>query len=298
MEEFFGFAREEDPLFPVREETLGESAEPAPEPFGITVTGTFSAGLDTAREALVERLAGSDFPRSDVAPEQAVRRVGETLYVTGLGVADEEEDEGHPFVEVFEALGAVRVLVEGDRCGEGAIVVDMSARAPSEEAATDLADELADYWSLLYYMWARPPWHPLELSPDEHKARRTYHRLVTKSARRPFRDLLFRGSAGPDDHRELAALYRKRPLTLDPSKLNRWGEKMGRLTGPLPGGQQDTALCAATGHVRHEGERVDLAWINFTRFGAGFPAFLAYLWQAGCRDIRYDLVDFDDVRGD
>lgn len=285
MGEFFGFARGEDPTYEVSEDTLGEIRQPAGEPFGITVTGTFAEDIDTAAHALAEQVSKGRFPRADVGGEQVIQRVGHTLYVDGLQALDEEKD--HPLVAIVNELGAERALVEGDRYGEGAILVDVSARAPSSGAARKLAEELTDYWSLLYYMYARPPWHPVAISADESLARATFRALTAGDA------------PGPEAHAALASVYKKRPrFFASAAKLYRWGEQLGEFTGSIPGGPQDTALCASTGNVRERGDRIDVAWIGFTHFGAGFPAFLRHLWNRGCRDIRYDVIDFDQVRED
>ena len=54
------------------------------------------------------------------------------------------EDDPVPVATQLAGLGA-DVLVQGDRYGEGQVVVDVSCRAADHDAATAIATPLADY---------------------------------------------------------------------------------------------------------------------------------------------------------
>lgn len=229
----------------------------------------------------------------------SVKRVGQTLYVEGLR-GYSQNDLAHPLVPVFHWLGAERVLAEGDHYGQGTIVVDFQCTAQSEDLAGELTEELLDYFSSMSPGWLRPPWHAEGVSAREAQARATYRRLVTdeRAARRD-----------PGAHPGVVAKFDEMPDSARASDWNVWRKDIGSLMGQLellpvddrghthtaPG---EDALTAAIGFVRRQARRVDVAFVPFSRFGAGFPAFVHYLWDRGCGGMSYDLVDFEEVRGD
>lgn len=245
-------------------------------------------------------VGGIGWPGERGSAESSIKRVGQTLYVEGLR-GYSQNDLDHPLAHVFLWLGAQRVLVEGDRHGQGTIVVDFQCTAQSEDLAAELVEELGDYFFSFAPYWLRPPWHPRGVSPQEAGARSTYRRLDAgdRSVRRD-----------PDAHQGVVAKFDERPTPSSPGDaFEVWRRNTSDLMGRVellpidergssyPVAGQD-ALNAAVGFVRREGHRVDVAWVPFTQFGAGFPAFVHYMWDRGCRDMYYDLVDFEDVRGD
>ncbi len=77
------------------------------------------------------------------------------------------------------------------------------------------------------------------------------------------------------------------------------GAHMGQL--PLENGRPvgpAGLMSATTGEIRQEGRQLHFDFWLFHHIEFGWPAFMHYLCTQGCRDIKYVLADFNDVRGD
>jgi len=148
---------------------------------------------------------------------------------------------------------------------------------------------------LYYYLYARPPWHPKGISPDEVRARETFNRLLSGEAQHP------------DDHPEVVRNYKQRPFVTYNSNYKQWGIDIGFHAGQLKVVKQGEDWRVALEEVPISGGAVDmcfedqilsLGWITFDSFIYGFPSLVHYLSKHGCTNFRYELVDFDQVRGD
>lgn len=286
----------------------------------LTLVGTFDTNADAVRAA--ESMALE-------APAQVL--IIDRILVAYLLVPDPEDDPT-PVATQLTDLGA-DLLVQGDRFGEGHIVVDVSCRATDHDAAAAIAAPLADYPTGDPY--ARPPWVGPRLTDDEVLARSTYRRwaasfadafandpwmidyadrfLAADSAAeyaalneeleahvRELRPRDFEGEVHP----EVAALLAAAPSGTDPAAYTEWQLELSRLMGPLPhssGGQPswlDQRQAAYMAGSRAVDDRVEVGWVTFNRFELGFTGLLSYLDQQGCEGVRVRLTDYDDVRLD
>lgn len=286
----------------------------------LTLVGTFDNNAD-ARQA---------------AAAISVQLPSRTLIVDRLLViyhlAVEPEDGPVPLVATLEDLGA-DVLVQGDRFGEGQVIVDLSCRAVTHDAAEAIATELADYGLGIPGM--RPPWVGPALTDDETLARSTYRRW-TESLRDAFvadpwmadyadrfleagsaaeyaalnaeleahiSGLPGRGIEGAV-HPEVIALLVGVPMGSDPGAHAEWQRQLSRYMGPLTSEQAEEPTWLAQRQTttlsgsRAVDDRVELGWIFFNRFELGFTGLLAYLEERNCDEVLVRLMDWDDVRMD
>ena len=230
---------------------------------------------------------------------------------------------------------AAQLLIEGDRGGEGSIVLDLRCTAPSEDAASRVAQALGDYGAVPYYANLRPPWHGAPLTPDEELARATYRRwtqayadtlrsdpyfadwgtrfIATESAteRAALQEELNRHvlerspTLGGDAHPGVVAILASRPEDGDPDGYVEWGLALGRLMGPVSISEGsdtpswfDQRHGGSIGSVRAVQRAVEVGWASFNTFALGATGLFAYLHDHGCTDVRITLSDLDDVRGD
>ncbi len=252
--------------------------------------------------------------------------------LVAFGLVPDPEDDPIPLANELAGLGA-DPLVQGDRYGDGQIVVDVSCRAADHDAARAIATLLALYPAADPY--ARPPWVGPPLTGDELLARETYRRWVegyaTAFSEDPWmidyaerflaadsaaeyaalnvemeahvRELQPRGIDG-EVHPGVAALLAAPPAGTDPAAYEEWRRELSQYMGPLPtssGGQTtwlDQRQAAFISGARAVDDRVDIGSVIFNRFELGFTGLLAYLEQAGCDDVRVRLTDYDDVRLD
>jgi hypothetical protein len=289
---------------------------------GVTVVGLFPTDATASAAAALDLPAGA-----------AAVTLGRLLLVAGL--VGHPGDRPDPAVAALRGLGG-DVLVEGDRLGEGTIVVDVACTAPSSEAAASLASALGDYASMYSYTFVRPPWVGPPLTDDEALARSTSRRWTQGYAARvagaPWlaeygqriaaagsdaeraallaeletrvRELAPE-SLGQDAHAGMAALIAGQPTGRDIDATYAWGRAMGRLAGPVDAADPEAGPTwyeqrhlAQIGSVRTAGLDVELGWITFNRVALGLPALLDHLDETGCTDLRVALTDFDEVRGD
>lgn len=312
-----------------------ENAATADAAFGAVGEAAYSEAYWATIVATYETEQGAAAAAATVeVPDGAVvLRQGTMLIITPL----EHDPEGppDPLVARLEGLGG-EVLVEGDRYGEGSIVVDLSCVAPTEEDAARIAAEIGDYGALIHYAYARPPWVGPPLTEDEALARSTYRQwsseiadslvadgtlaeygqryLAATSADERARlaaeleehvaERRLEGLDG-DLHPGVAAVLAAAPAGTDPEASVAWGLELGRLTGPLLPDQPDQPpswfeqrVTASIGAVQAARSSVKVGWTTFTRFAIGMPALLDYLARRECGDVRLSLTDFDDVRGD
>jgi hypothetical protein len=109
--------------------------------------------------------------------DDAVYTLGPILVVTGLksesgsAVADPPL---HPLAHLLAAAGA-DVLLEGDRSGEGSIVIDASCRLLPSASPEALRDELGEVIATSQFS-TRPPWIGPPITAEERLARATYRR--------------------------------------------------------------------------------------------------------------------------
>jgi hypothetical protein len=238
--------------------------------------------------------------------KDAVVRIGNSLCVHGLKLSykklsngknsspllcDEEYDLHHPLVVFFEEFGG-EVLVEGDLCGEGSVVADLTCTC-SEAEAHHLIRELGLYNRLFYYLYAIPPWHPKGISADQVRARETFNRNLYGEVQHP------------DNHPEVVKKYRQRPFLL--ADYAQWGIDIGSYVGQLQVVKQgenwriaseELPISGGAMNTHFENQTLSLGWISFDSFIYGFPSFVHYLAKHGCTNFRYELVDFNQVRGD
>jgi hypothetical protein len=286
----------------------------------LTLVATFDTNAD-AREAA-----------DSVALEAPARMLIVDRILVAYHLVPDPEDDPVPLTTQLTDLGA-DVLVQGDRFGDGQVVVDVSCRAPDHDAAAMIAAPLADY--PVGYPSARPPWVGPPLTDDEVLARSTYRRWAARLADAFANDPWMSGYAdrflGADSeaeyaalnaeleahvqelqaggiegevHPEVAALLASAPSGTNPAAYTEWQFELSRLMGPLPtsgGGppswldQRQAAYIAGT---RAVDDRVEFGWVTFNRFELGFTGLLAYVDQQGCEDVRVRLADYDEVRLD
>jgi hypothetical protein len=193
----------------------------------------------------------------------------------------------------FEEFGG-EVLGEGDSNGHDGISADLTCSC-GEVEGNHLKRELAEYTALYYSLYARPPWHPKEISPDEVRARETFNRLSSREAEHP------------DDRPEVVRKYKERPFDTSNFNLKQWGIDIGFYVGQMQVGKQDEdwriapeeiPIFAYTMEICFEDQTLSLGWINFDTFIYGFSSLLHYLAKHGCTNFRYEFVDFGQVRGD
>ena len=253
-----------------------------------------------------------------------------------MPIEHDPESPPDPRIAQLSGLGA-RVLVEGDRFGEGSIVVDLSCTAASEEDAGIIATAVGDYGAAPYYAYARPPWVGPPITVDEALARSTF-RLWTSSfvdsmsvdgalaeyanrflaATSPEeRERLMaemgehiasqqlEGLDGEEVHPGVVALLAASPTGGDSDDTTEWGLQIGRFMGPLLPEEPEREPTwfeqregASIGAVQAVGSTVKLGWTSFNRIAIGLPALIGYLGEHGCDDVQVRLSDFDDVRGD
>jgi hypothetical protein len=205
----------------------------------------------------------------------------------------EEYDLHHPLVVFFEEFRG-EVLVEGDICGEGSVVADLTCTC-SEAEAHHLIRELKQYQGLYYYLYAIPPWHPKGISADQVRARETFNRLLSGEV------------PHPDNHLEVLKKYRQRPVVTFFDDYGQWGIDIGSHVGQLQVVKQgenwrvaseELPISGGAMNTHFENQTLSLGWISFDSFIYGFPSFVHYLAKHGCTNFRYELVDFNQVRGD
>jgi len=256
--------------------------------------------------------------------------VGRLILVSGIATGEPAPVElAEPF------LHASQGLIEGDRGGEGSIVLDLRCTAPSDDAAADIAQAIGDYGAVPYYAYLRPPWHGAPLTADEELARVTYRRWTqayadTLRSDPYFADWARRFSAtdstaerealqdelnqhvleqtptlGDEVHPGVMAILAHRPLEGDPDGYVEWGLALGRQMGlgPMEEGSVepswfDQRHAGSIGSVRAVQRTVEIGWASFNTFALGGLGLLAYLHDHGCADGQITLSDFDDVRGD
>lgn len=285
----------------------------------VAMVATFASAGDAA--AAAEAL---DLPRAAASFVQ-----DRMLLVTGLRSVIELAPPAE------DGVAGPLVLVEGDRGGEGSIVLDLTCRAASNEAAGVIAAALGDYAAVPYYAYLRPPWVGHEPTTEEAIARATYRswmqtfaqslrddpylaawadRLMaagSEAERRRLNDELAeyvrerRHDLGADAHPGVAALLAASPDGSEPDDYKVWGLELGDLMGQLPGADRTTEPTwyeqrhtAQIGSVQAAGDTVRLGWVTFNAFALGASGLLSYLDARGCTDARITLSDFDDVRGD
>jgi hypothetical protein len=299
---------------------IGEAA--FDDAYWATIVATFADEAD-ARSA-----AGTINP-----PEGAIAsQHGPLLIVTP--VEHDPEAPADPLVAELSALGG-SVLVEGDRYGEGSIVVDLSCTAESDAAAAALSAAIGDYGSLPYYALARPPWVDPPITANEALARSTYARwstsmvdsLAADGTLSEYADR-FLEATSPEErerltddigeyiagrqlegldgevHPGVVALLAARPTGGEADDTVAWGRELGRFMGqmrPVPDEDPDwfeQRVNASIGAAQAVGPTLQLGWISFSRIALGLPALLGYLGEEGCGEVIVRLTDFDDVRGD
>lgn len=325
-----------------REPDIPISTVDAAETF-VQADAVFSAiGRDTYEESWQLTIVGmfetSEAARAaaegvDVPEGAAILVQGPMVLVTGL----ETDPEGPPDPRIAELRqqGAA-VFVEGDRYGEGAIVVDLACAAPSDGVARELASAIDDYAAALSYSYVRPPWVGEPLTPDESLARATYRRWTEEFGKLVRNDPWLVGygqrliGAGSEEgraavqaellghlaelkpewldgdvHPGVMALIAANPTEPDPDAAYAWGWELGRLMGPLESVDGESAPTwfdqrhsAIIGSVRAADNRVEIGSATFNRFALGMSGLLAYLDENGCTDVVVRLTDWDDVRGD
>lgn len=109
----------------------------------LTLVGIFDSNADARRAAAA------------VALEAPARTLIVDRILVAHHLVPDPEDDPVPLTAELADLGA-DVLVQGDRFGEGQIVVDLQCRAGSHDAAAAIATALMDYGLGIPGM--RPPW--------------------------------------------------------------------------------------------------------------------------------------------
>jgi len=104
-----------------------------------------------------------------------------------------------------------------------------------------------------------------------------------------------------EDHQRQIAIYETDPhlnMEID-SKLNRkLGKRLGQLDlQSIPPAPQDIRFSVHGSLKRYE-QRLLLDWLFFDEIQTGLPALGNYLCDRNFSNIKYTLVDFDNVRGD
>jgi hypothetical protein len=270
--------------------------------------------------------------------DAAVFTLGPILVVTGLKSetqADIDEPRTHPIAHLLAAEGG-RVVLEGDRFGEGSITADVSCRPADALSGFALRDEIGDGVATGQF-YTRPPWMDPPATDAEALARATYRRWtdgISAAMNEGWAiDIMTRYSQAKTEEeiravtRELEQRLTERGLTKVEGKLDAvtlalitempdydddearaaWvrdvAERMGSVPlkesefGPRPAGD-DHARLAQTASVRTNVDRLEIGWLMFGRFAAGMPYLAAYLEERGCDDLKIGIVDYDEVRGD
>ncbi len=250
--------------------------------------------------------------------------------VSGITTGDAAPaDLAEPF------LHASQGLIEGDRGGEGSVVMDLRCSAPSDEAAARIATAIGDYGAAPYYTYLRPPWLGPPLTADEELARATYRRWSqafagivesdpfladwarrmaeadTTDERVALQEELNRHilqqvpTLEGDVHPGVMALLSTRPDTAEGDDYLEWGLELAQFMGMVPvatAGEEpswyEQRHGGSIGSVRSSGSTVEIGWASFNTFSLGGFGLLAYLHEQGCAEVHVALSDFDDVRGD
>jgi hypothetical protein len=318
------------------------------EAIAITDAATAYAAVADAYDAIGEEelavrhgavVALFDNAAAARAAADAVEADGLTVVVDRLvvvvGLDTQDETALH---EVVEAVSDARLaLVEGDRGGEGSIVVDAACEAPSDAAASEIATALGDYGAAPSYAFIRPPWLGPPLTADEALARSTYRRWMAAytasfaddpfiaswaarfegassqaEARRLMDELTShmldqRPVLDGEIHREVIDVIANHMASGDPDAYTQAGRRLGELMGAMPSSAgatddepswYDTRHGGSIGSVRAVRSTVQVGWASFTTFPLGALGLLSYLDAHGCDEVRIGLSDFDDVRGD
>jgi hypothetical protein len=288
---------------------------------GITVVGQFATAADatTAADEIV------------VPDEGTVIVHGPFVIVVGLD--GDEEATGHPVADTLAELGA-ETFVEGDRYGEGAIVLDLSCVAASEAGADAMAATLEDTGISLPA--ARPPWVDPPLTADERLARSTYRRWNEAFLARVQGDPLVASlgqriafaesdaererlnaelverlaslepvALGGETHAGVMTLIENRPTGPGADAYAIWQRELSALMGTVassgPDGDPTWFEQRHTGFfssVEASGTRLQVGFAIFNRFALGALGTLAWLDAEGCTDVRVRLTDNDEVSGD
>jgi len=301
---------------------LGEAA--FTDTYWATIVATFEDETD----------AGSAAAVVDIPEGASVEQHGPILILGPI----EHDPEGRPDPRIAQLSGLrAEVLVEGDRFGEGSIVVDLDCTAASEQEAAAIATAVGDYGAAPYYAYVRPPWVGPPITADEALARSTFRRWTSSfaaslsvdgtlaeyanrflAATSPeererlmaemgghIADQQLEGLDGEEVHPGVVALLAASPTSGDSDETTDWGLELGRFMGPLLPDEPDREptgfeqrVNASIGAVQAVGSTVKLGWTSFNRIAIGLPAIIGYLGEQGCDDVRVRLTDFDDVRGD
>jgi Zn-dependent protease len=81
--------------------------------------------------------------------------------------------------------------------------------------------------------------------------------------------------------------------------LSRLAERLGGLSAPPTAAQQAAARDSATGFVQRQGLILELPWLSFKDATTGLPAFVHWICQRRCLDLKYELhsLTFADPTG-
>lgn len=122
-----------------------------------------------AREAAdeIRALMSGRLTRYDV--REAVAVLGHSVVVRGVTSRSAKRSVRR----LLSGYGG-RVLVEGDRFGEGAIVTDLSCQPTDLQASAVVVRDLSTYATALDVFQLRPPWVGPALTAEERLARSTY----------------------------------------------------------------------------------------------------------------------------
>ena len=257
----------------------------------------------------------------------AVYTLGPILVVSGLkseSQSDTDEAAIHPIAHLLAAEGG-RVLLEGDRFGEGSITADVSCSPPSSSSGVALRDEIGDAIATAGQFHTRPPWMDPPPTEAEALARATYRRWTDRIYAAMDEgwavDIMarFRTAKSDEEIRALSreleqrlvergiqkvegeldavtlALISQTPGIDDEEARAAWvldvAERMGSVPlrtseyGPRPAGD-DYARLGQVASVQTNGDRLELGWLMFGRFAAGMPYLAAYLEERGCDDLQ------------
>ena len=243
--------------------------------------------------------------------EAELKRVGDSLLLRLPATNDAARQE---WFGVLHQLAPETFVAPTNRGGAAFMCV-----APSKAAATNLVQELEEYFLVAHFGRLIAPWSPQADGEDYAKARRARRawnqimtnrldttalvRLTLAEDRRGktgeveraqaaiYERLLRQGVASElvDLHRNLQALSLSNRVERTPI-WNHLREKFG----PEPGetneaGMEREDLGASSGVVRHHGQLVQVMWVDFNDLAAGFPAMVDWFCDQQCRTLKYDF---------